>query len=96
MNAGVFLVPAVYEVAAAAELAVATGAAEKPDTHALSDRPALDTRTKRIDSADNLVTRDARPLDREQSIYGRCVGVAYTACLNADANVSQRRTDHRL
>ena len=54
MNASVFLVPAVHEVAAAAELAVAAGAAEKSDTHAPTDRTALDTRTKRIDPADKL------------------------------------------
>ena len=70
MNAGVFLVPAVHEVAVATKLAIAAGATEKPDSHALADRPALDTRTKRIDPADNLVTRNARPLDREQSIDG--------------------------
>jgi hypothetical protein len=71
MNPGVLLVPAVHEVAAAAELAVAAGAAEEPDAHALTDRPALDTRTKRFDPADNLVTGNARPLDWEQSIDGR-------------------------
>jgi hypothetical protein len=71
MNPGVLLIPAIHEVAAAAELAMRAGAAEEPDTHALTDRPALDTGTKHIDPADNLVTRNARPLDREQSIYGR-------------------------
>src|SRR5215469_1757003 len=43
MNAGVFLVTAVHEIAAATELAVAARSAEKPDTDALTDRPALDS-----------------------------------------------------
>ena len=52
MNASVFLVLAVHELAAAAELAVAAGAAEKSDTHSPTDRPASDTFAKRIDPAD--------------------------------------------
>src|SRR5215831_20114242 len=48
MNAGIFLVPAVHEIAFAAELAIAARAAEKPDPNALTDRPALDAGTKRI------------------------------------------------
>jgi hypothetical protein len=54
MNAAIFLVPAVHEVAVAAELAIAAGAAEKPDPNALTDRPTLDAGTKRIDAADDL------------------------------------------
>jgi hypothetical protein len=57
MNAGIFLVPAVHEIAIAAELAIAARAAEKPDTHALTDRPALDTGTKRIDPPDDTKYR---------------------------------------
>ena len=49
----------------AAELAIATRAAEKSDTHALTNRPALDTRTKGIDPPDNFMARDAWPINRE-------------------------------
>jgi len=59
MNAGVFLVPAVYEVAVATKLAIAAGATEKPDSHALADRPALDTVAKRIDPTHHLVSGNA-------------------------------------
>src|SRR6516165_5808389 len=41
MNAGIFLVPAVHEIAATAELAIAARAAEKSNPDALTDRPAL-------------------------------------------------------
>jgi hypothetical protein len=60
MNAGKFLVPAVDEITVAAEFAIAARAAEKPDTDALTDRPALDARTQRIDPPDDLVAWDAR------------------------------------
>ena len=63
MNAGVVLVPAVHDVAAAAVFAVAARAAEKSDTNALTDRPALDTIAKRIDPAHGLVSGDAREGD---------------------------------
>jgi hypothetical protein len=43
LNAGIFLVPAVHEIAIAAELAIAARPAEKSDTHALTDNPALNT-----------------------------------------------------
>jgi hypothetical protein len=57
MNACKFLVPAVHEIAIAAELAITTSAAEKSDTHALTNRPALDTRTKGVDLTDDLMAR---------------------------------------
>jgi hypothetical protein len=43
MNAGIFLVPAVHEVAAAAEFAIAAVTAEKPDANPLTNCPTLDT-----------------------------------------------------
>src|SRR5262245_62907751 len=50
MNAGIFLVPAVHEIAPAAEFAIAARAPEEPNAHALPNRPALDTGTKRADT----------------------------------------------
>src|SRR6516225_4232368 len=88
MNAGIFLVPAAHEIAFAAELAIAARAAEKPDTHALTDRPALDGGTKRIDPADDLVTRDPRPIDRKQSFHCARIRVADPTRLDADAHLA--------
>ena len=91
MNAGVFLVPAVHEVAVAAELAVAAGATEKPDTHALTDRPALDTVAKCIDPADDLVSGDARVGDTgKDSIDCRRIRVADATGLNANPDLPRR------
>jgi hypothetical protein len=65
MDAGVFLVPAVDEIAISAELAIPTRAAEKSDTHALTNCPTLDTRTKRIDPSDDFMARHTRPINRK-------------------------------
>jgi hypothetical protein len=85
MNAGIFLVSAVHEIAIAAELAIAARAGEKPDTHALTDRPSLDTGTKGIDSPDDLMARNARPIDRKQAFYRGRIRVADPARLDANA-----------
>jgi hypothetical protein len=69
MNAGIFLVPAAHEIAIAAVLAIATRTSEKPDSHALTDGPALDTRTKRIDPPDDFMARNPRPSDRKESVH---------------------------
>ena len=91
MNAGIFLVPAVHEIAVAAELAIAAGAAEKPDTHALTDRPALDTGAKRIDPPDDLVAGDARVVNRKDSVDCRGIRMADATGLNADAHLTRTR-----
>ena len=89
MNAGIFLVPAVHEIAIAAELAIAARAAEKPDPHALTDRPALDTGTKRIDPADDFMAWDARPIDRKQAFHRAGIRVADPTRLDANAYLSR-------
>jgi hypothetical protein len=85
MNAGIFLVPTVHEIAVAAEFAVATKTAEKPNPHALTDRPALDTGTKSVDASDDFMPRNARPLDRKESLYRCRIRVADPTCLDANA-----------
>src|SRR6516165_6485384 len=62
MNAGIFLVPAVHEIAISKKLAISAGAAEKPHPDALTDFPTLHARTDSIDSSDDLMARDARPI----------------------------------
>jgi hypothetical protein len=57
MNAGIFLVPTVHEIAIAAELAIAAKPGEKSDTDALTQRPALDAETKSIDASHNFMPR---------------------------------------
>jgi hypothetical protein len=69
MNARVFLVLAVHEIAIAAELAIAARATEKPDTYTLTNLPSPDIRTKGVDPPDYFMARDTRPINRKQPIY---------------------------
>ena len=88
MNAGIFLVTAVHYIATAVEIAIAASAAEKPDTHALTDRPALDTRTKRIDPPDELMAWNARPIDRKQAFDRAGIRVADSTRFDAEADLA--------
>jgi hypothetical protein len=66
MNARIFLVPTVHEIAIAAKLAIATKAGEKSDADALTLHPSLDTGTHSIDPSHNFMPRNAWPVDGEQ------------------------------
>src|SRR5215831_1754730 len=90
MNAGILLVPAVHEIAIAAELAIAARAPEEPDAHALPNRPALDTGTKRVDPPDEFVAWDARPIDRELALYRAGIRMTYPACLDTNPDLTRR------
>src|SRR5215831_13003984 len=92
MNAAIFLVPAVHEIAIAAELAIAARAAEKPDPNALTDHPALDAGTKRIDAADDLMAWDARPIDRKQALHCAGIRMADPTRLDADPHLARPRS----
>jgi hypothetical protein len=84
INAGIFLVPAVHEIAAAAEFAITTRAAKKPDPHPLTDSPALDAGTKGIDAPDHFMAWDTRPVDREQAFHRAGIRVANPTRLYAN------------
>src|ERR1700719_1162494 len=68
--------------------AIAARPAEKPDTHALTDHPALNARTKRIDPPDDLMAWDARPFDRKQSFHCAGIRVADPTRLDADPHLA--------
>src|SRR5262245_36920099 len=90
MNAAKFLVPAVHEVAIAAELAIAARPRKKPYTHPLTNRPALNTGTKRIDTTDNLMTGNTRVADtRETPIHCRRIRVADATGLNPQPHLAR-------
>src|SRR5262249_62244991 len=69
MKAGISLVQTVHETAIAPEAPIPARTAEKSDTHALPNRPALDTGTKRIDPPNEFVAWDARPINAELALY---------------------------
>src|SRR5262249_48635626 len=90
MNAGIFLVPTVHEVAMAAEVAIAAKTAEKSDTHTLPNRPALDARTDRIDPPNELVAGHTRPIDRELAPYRAGIRMTYPTRLDTNPGLTRR------
>src|SRR5215467_4319712 len=87
MNAREFLVTTVHEIPISTELAIAARASEEADTHALANRPALDTRAKSIDPPDGFMPGDARPLNWKQTFHSSGIGMANPACLDEDPNL---------
>src|SRR6516165_6882981 len=90
MNVVLFLHPAAYTIAIATEVTKAARTAEKSDAHALANRPALDTRTKRVDPPDELVAWDAGPIDRELALYRAGIRMTYPACLDTNPDLTRR------
>src|SRR5215813_25641 len=83
MNARVFLVTTVHEIAIATKFAITARASEKADTHALTNRPALDTGAKGIDPPDHFMPWHARPANGKEAFYRARIRVAHTApCLS--------------
>jgi hypothetical protein len=96
MDAGKFLIPAVHQIAVSAELAIATGAGEKPNAHTLTKRPTSDTRTKRIDPPDDFMPWDARPIDRKQGFHCGGIGVTDPTRLDPNAHLTGTGIQKRL
>jgi hypothetical protein len=91
MNAREFLVTTVHEITISTELAIAARASEEADTHALANRPALDTEAKSIDPPDRFMPGDARPIDRKQTFHSSGIGMANPARLDANPNLTWAR-----
>jgi hypothetical protein len=87
---GVFLVSAIYEIAAAAAFAVAATSAKETHTDTIADRPPLDTFAKFIDDTDGFVAGHAGPVDRKASLNGTGVRVTNTAGLDPNAREARR------
>jgi hypothetical protein len=96
MNAGEFLIPAIHEIAVAAEFAIATGAGEKSDTNALTQRPALDAGTNSIDPSHDFMPRNARPVDRKERFDSGGIRMAHPARLNSNTHLPWTGIQKRL
>src|SRR5215831_5366777 len=96
MNAREFLVTTVHEIPISTELAITARASEEADTHALANRPALDTGAKSIDPPDRFVPGDARPIDRKQTFHSSGIGMANPARLDANPNLIGTGIQKRL
>src|SRR5215469_11343939 len=83
MNAGKFLIAAVYEVAFAAKFAIAAGASEEADADALLDDPALYIGAERVDPTDGFMAGHPRPVDWKLTLHGTGVRMAHAASLDA-------------
>src|SRR5262249_30764423 len=90
MNAGIFLICTVHEIAIAAEVAIAARAREESDTHTLPNRPALDTGTNRVDPPNELMAWDARPIDRELAFDRAGIRMTYPARLDTNPDLARR------
>ena len=91
LNARVFLILAVDEVATSALFAVTATAGEEPDTHALAHTPTFDALAKGINHPDGLVARHPWPLDREYAVDRRSVRMTDAARLHANSHVAGAR-----
>jgi hypothetical protein len=96
MNASIFLVPAVHEIAAATEFAITTRAAKKPDSHALTHRPALNTSADGIYPSYDFMARDARPIDGKGPLDRASVGVANATGLHPNPHLTGTGINQRF
>ena len=87
MNARESLVTTVHEIPISTELAITARASEEADTHALANRPALDTGAKSIDPPDRFMPGNARPIDRKQTFHSSGIGMANPARFDANPNL---------
>ena len=92
VNAGVFLILAVHEITTTAKRAVAARAAKKSNTDPLTDGPTLDAGTQLVDSPNDLMAGDARPINRKESFHRAGIRVADSARLDADAHLAGSRS----
>jgi hypothetical protein len=100
VDARILLVPAIHEIAPAAELAIATGPAEKSDAYTLADGPTPNTVTDQVYAADHLMAGDARVADREESVHCRRIRMADATRLHTNAylmgtGIHKRPSDFR-
>src|SRR5262249_2073253 len=85
MNPREFLVTTVHEIAISTEFAITASASEEADTHALTNRPALNTGAQGIDPPDHLMPGHARPANRKKAFHRARIRVADPESRKANA-----------
>src|SRR5215469_2065713 len=96
MNAREFLVTTVHEIAISTEFAITARPSEEANTHALTNRPALDTGAKGIDSPDRFMAWHARPAKRKEAFHRARIRMANAAGLDTDSNLSRSWLGNRF
>src|SRR6516225_5192982 len=74
------------EIAISTEFAITARPSEETDTHALTNRPALDTGAEGIDSPDHFMPWHARPANWKEAFHRARIRMAYAAGLDTDSN----------
>jgi hypothetical protein len=81
---------AVHEITALARLTLAVLTAEESNSDALPNFPIGNVRANGVNAADDFVSRHAWKSQTRILSFDRCgVGMAYTACFDADAHLSR-------
>src|SRR5215472_3053843 len=96
MNAGEFLVATGYELASATIFAIAAGASEEADAHALPDGPALYMGAEHVDPTDGFMAGRPRPVDWKRTLHGTRIRMAYAASLDAYPHLAGPRIANGL
>jgi hypothetical protein len=90
------LQPATGKVPAPTGLATPAMATEETNTNALTDEPAFDSQTYRVNRTNDFVARDTRKLDaRKAPLHRGGVRMTDTTCLNTQPNGTEARFDER-
>src|SRR6516162_1250585 len=96
MNARVFLVTTVHQIAISTEFAITARPSEEADTHALTHRPALDTGAEGIYSPDHFMPWHARPANGKETFHRARIRMAYSAGFDTDSNLSRSWLGNRF
>src|SRR6516162_7611268 len=96
LDARIFLVLAMNEVACPASRAVPARAGQKANPDPLTYRPTLDPLTQCVDPPDHLMAGYARPGNRERAGDRSGVAVTDPTSLDTDADIAGRRFAQRL
>src|SRR5262249_52931489 len=96
LDARIFLILAMNEVACTASRAVPARAGQEANPDPLIHRPTLDPLTQRVDPADHLMARYTRPGDREHAGDRRGVAMTDPTSLDTDADIAGWRFAQRL
>ena len=96
LDARVFLILAMNEIACTASRAVPARAGQEANPDPLTHDPTLDPLTQRVDPADHLMAGYTRPGDREHAGDRRGVAMTDPTSLDTDADIAGRRFAQRL
>ena len=96
VNAGVFLISTIYEIAIAAGFTVAAASSKESNTDAIANCPPLDAFAKFVDDTNGFMSRDPRPGNGKSSLNSSRIRMTNTAGLDPDAHETCWRVEQWL